>query len=206
MRHLLRLIFCCYPHFTTPNLVDFGEYSRRCSMFGSVGIANWDRRTRMGLTDLMPRRQQWNWVAGSLIMLVLTLSACSRAAEESGSSQSQRLETIEYKLATADSGTYVRPDDIVVARYRSLLSQLAERWRESSAQIADISVATKLQLRADGVDQKLLDFLEGMNLITPAPGKGFAEYAALYVVMRSQGRSHAIAMAALQVAESKDFP
>ena len=100
----------------------------------------------------------------------------------------------------------MRPEDIIVARFRSLLSQLSTRWREPPTRIADMSVATKQQLRKVGVDQKILGFLEGMNLITPVTGRDFPEYASLYVVMRSQGQSHEVAMAALRTARASDFP
>lgn len=121
-------------------------------------------------------------------------------------SQNQATDTTEYKLAVVDAGTYVSPDDIVVARFRSLLSQLSTRWAETPVRIADMSVAAKQRLRSFGIDQRALDFMEGMNLITPVAEKGFPEYTSLYIVMRNQGRSHDVAIAALRIARARDFP
>jgi hypothetical protein len=149
-----------------------------------------------------------------LAVLVLTACGCG-AGGGSGTTngpragtaaRSQTPETTEYKLAVVDAGTYVKPEDIVVARFRSLLSQLSTRWRETPTRIADMSVAAKQQLRKVGIDQQILGFMEGMNLITPVAGKGFPEYTSLYIVMRNQGRSHEVAIAALKIASASDFP
>jgi len=150
--------------------------------------------------------------AGTIAIALLTFCGCGEdgrgasANRTPAAGQTQTPDTIEYKLAVVDAGTYVKPDDIVVARFRSLVSQLSTRWAETPTRIADMSVAAKQQLSKFGIDQKILGFLEGMNLITPVEGKGFPEYASLYVVMRNQGQSHDVAMAALRIAKARDFP
>lgn len=170
---------------------------------GTIAVAVASRAALCAPKGLVPR-----FIA--IVTLPFLLSVVSAASAPVSDIRSVgpnvQTDTIEYKLAVVDAGTYVKPDDLVVARFRSLLSQLETRWRESTTRVADMSVATKNQLRKVGVDQKILGFMEGMNSIKPVAGKGFAEYAAFYVTIREQGRSHSVAIAALRVAKATDFP
>ena len=86
-------------------------------------------------------------------------------------------EPLEYKLAVIDAGHSVPKDDITVARFRSLLRQLSEKYVESPQQIADISVNAQALLRQEGVPERILNIMEGLNqvLITRIPNQRYSE-------------------------------
>jgi hypothetical protein len=101
-------------------------------------------------------------------------------------------EPLDYQLACVDAGELVSHDDITVARFRSLLSQLSGKYVESPQQIADISVKAKQLLRDEGISEKMLNMMEGLNqvLTQQMPNQRYAEYVATYVTMRKNGNSH----------------
>ena len=115
-----------------------------------------------------------------VLMAFLLLSALTTA---------QASESIEYKLATINAGGYVSKDHITVARFRSLLDQLSATFVENKNQIADMSVTAQNLLRKEGIEESLLNIMEGMNKLFPRKIKNqkYAEYAAAYVTLRSKG-------------------
>lgn len=123
--------------------------------------------------------------------LALLALACALAAPGAIASES-----IEYKLATLNAKSYVAKDHITVARFRSLLNQLSATYIESSQEIADMSVIAQQQMRKDGIDESLLNIMEGMNqlFIVKVANQKYAEYAAAYATLRSSGQSHAQAL------------
>lgn len=100
--------------------------------------------------------------------------------------------SLEYKLAVVDAGGFVSKDDITIARFRSLLRQLSEKYVESPQQIADMSVKAKELLREEGVSEKMLTMMEGLNQVfsTQVPNQRYSEYVSLYIGLRRQGQSH----------------
>ncbi len=113
---------------------------------------------------------------------------------------SQASETLEHKLATIDAGRFVSPDDITVARFRSLLNQLSSSYVENKTQISDMSVTAQKLLRDDGIQEKILNIMEGMNSLFSGKYQNlkYAEYAAAYVTLRSKGNTHQQAIEGLQ--------
>ncbi len=109
-------------------------------------------------------------------------------------------EPIEYKLAVVDAGGYVSKDHITVARFRSLLQQLTSKFIEDRAKIAGMTVKAQKMLREKGVNQKMLDMMEGINKLFPRrfPNQQYAEYLAVYVNSRIQGQSHNETLGGLQ--------
>ena len=109
-------------------------------------------------------------------------------------------ESLEYKLATINAGGYVSKDHITVARFRSLLNQLSTTFVEDKQQIADMSVTAQNLLKKDGIQESLINIMEGMNQIFPRKidNHKYAEYAAAYVILRSKGQSHTEAIRGLQ--------
>ena len=101
-------------------------------------------------------------------------------------------ESLEYKLATINAGSYVSTDHITVARFRSLLSQLSTTYVENKQQIADMTVKAQQLLLNNGVNESLLNMMEGMNHLFQmrVENQKFAEYIAAYVALRSEGQSH----------------
>jgi hypothetical protein len=129
----------------------------------------------------------------------------SAAAPEVQSSVPQRemgssTESLEYKLAVVDAGGYVRPDDLTVARFRSLLDQLSAKYVENRTQIADMSVTGQKLLREKGVSQSIQSIMEGLNGVLDGPlgNQKYAEYIALYVQLRDSGKGHDAAVATLR--------
>jgi len=109
-------------------------------------------------------------------------------------------ESLEYKLATINAGGYVSKDHITVARFRSLLNQLSATFVEDKQQIADMSVTAQNLLKKEGVQESLINIMEGMNQLFPRKieNQKYAEYAAAYVTLRSKGQSHTEAIRGLQ--------
>jgi hypothetical protein len=109
-------------------------------------------------------------------------------------------ESLEYQLATINAGGYVPQDHITVARFRSLLSQLSFTFVENRQQIADMSVTAQQLLRQDGIDESLLNIMEGMNKLFPrnVGNQRYVRYASAYVTLRAKGYSHSQAVGGLR--------
>lgn len=136
-----------------------------------------------------------------LAVVVAALMACEgndRAPfPPARSSNAHDAESVEFKLAVVDTA-HPQPDELVVARFRSLLRQLGSRYGETDERIASMTVVGHNLLKKEGVRESLLTMMEGFNQIPAVAGQGkeFAEYVAMYVELRKSGRSHT---AALQV-------
>lgn len=109
-------------------------------------------------------------------------------------------ESLEYKLAVINAGGYVPKNHITVARFRSLLQQLSDTYVENRQQIADMTVTAQNLLRKEGIQENLLNIMEGMNQLfsKPVGNQKYAEYAAAYVTLRGKGQSHSQAMRGLK--------
>ena len=116
----------------------------------------------------------------------------NKKAESSSKSYSEADSPIEYKLAVIDAGGYVSKDHITVARFRSLLEQLSKTYVEDKQQIADMTVTTQNLLRKEGIQENLLDIMEGLNRLfaEPVENQKYAGYAVQYVTLREKGYSH----------------
>lgn len=109
-------------------------------------------------------------------------------------------ESLEYQLATINAGRYISSDHITVARFRSLLNQLSFTYVENKQQIADMSVKATELLKKEGVEESLLNIMEGLNQLfaSKIENQKYAEYAAAYVTLRSKGQSHSQAIKSLK--------
>lgn len=112
----------------------------------------------------------------------------------------QAKEPLEYQLATINAGGYVSKDHITVARFRSLLNQLSSTYVENKQQIADMSVKAQQILKEDGVEESLLNIMEGLNQLfsRKIENQKYAEYLAAYVTLRNKGQSHSQAISGLK--------
>lgn len=101
--------------------------------------------------------------------------------------------SLEYELALSNAKGYISEHDISVRRFAALLRQLNATFPESEEEIANISVNVVKILDKDGIDQSLLELMEGMNRILSHPVKNqkYVEYAAVYTGGRRGGYSHA---------------
>jgi hypothetical protein len=121
--------------------------------------------------------------------------ACASAPVYGGESKGG--DSLEYKLAVINAETYVREDDLVVARFRSLLRQLDQTFAEDVATIGNISVKAKNMLGGEGIRLDMLAMMEGINRTKPLKAPKYAEYVGAYVVNRTQGLTHDRAIAGL---------
>lgn len=114
-----------------------------------------------------------------------------KSAFEQPAPQSES-ESMEYMLACIDAGYYVPRDDASVEKFRTLLHQLDEKFIENERQIGDTSVSTKFLLRDNGIQESLLNIMEGMNQLFSSKPENikYAEYTSIYLGMRKKEYSH----------------
>jgi hypothetical protein len=101
--------------------------------------------------------------------LTVLLAACAPrtdAGSEGGAPAEPRpaeTDTVEYKLAVVDAGTYVAPDDPVVDEFAEALDVLESRCPDNTrAEIGDQTVSIQEQLAEEGIFEGLLDILRNV--------------------------------------------
>lgn len=99
---------------------------------------------------------------------------------------------LAHKLANINARGYVSPDHLTVSRFRSLLNQMSGKFTENEQQIADMSVKALELLENEGVQERLLTIMEGLNSL-PVTAKGlpsswheYRQYVAMYVTSRTE--------------------
>ncbi len=99
---------------------------------------------------------------------------------------------LEYKLACINANEMVSKDHITVTRFRSLLNQLSKSFSEDKESIADMSAKTRELLSNEGINESLLNIMEGINRIVSINGakRKYAHYAAAYLMLRKMGYGH----------------
>lgn len=109
--------------------------------------------------------------------------------------------SMEYMLACIDVGYYLPRNDTSIERFRALLQQLDVKFIEDENQIGDMSVSTKFLLRDDGIQESLLNIMEGMNQLFSGKSEDvkYAEYTSLYMGMRKKEYSHDNAIKGLKM-------
>jgi len=107
---------------------------------------------------------------------------------------------LEYKLAVINAGGYVSENHVTVARFRSLLNQLSNTYVENRQQIADSSVKAQEMLKDKGIEESLLNIMEGMNqlFLRKIENQKYSEYVVAYIVLRNKGESHREAIEGLK--------
>lgn len=135
---------------------------------------------------------------GLIVFIVVMMWVCGVFTTEKESTTPPEVkpqpksESLEFKLATIEKG-YVSRDDIIIARFRSLLEQLDAKFIENKTQISDMSVgAQKLLREEEGIKESLLNIMEGMNRLFSSESANlkYSEYASAYMVLRTKGQSH----------------
>ena len=110
-------------------------------------------------------------------------------------------EPLEYRLAVISTGGFVREDDIIIERFRSILDQLSQNYAEDPQQIANMSVIVRDRMKATGVNESLLNIMEGLNQLLWPQDSGkrrYSEFAFAYAGLRNKGLSHGEAIESLQ--------
>jgi len=98
-------------------------------------------------------------------------------------------QTIGYKLAVIDKNGYVDENDLIVKRYTSMVKQLDFKYTEDSVQIADMTVSGRNQLIKFGIEQSMIEVMQGINtLFDPySKNKHYSDYVSMYIILRSKG-------------------
>lgn len=98
--------------------------------------------------------------------------------------------SLAHKLANINERGYVSSDHFTVARFRSLLNQMSGKFNENEQQISDMSVKALELLEQEGVHERLLNIMEGLNTL-PVTARGlpsswheYRQYVSLYVSAR----------------------
>ena len=128
-----------------------------------------------------------------LAIAILATFQASQACELEGKSP-------EYLLAFIDNGGCIADDDILVARFRSLLDMLSVAFPDQTREsIGDGIVTARKSMRERGISESLLKIAEGLNraFIQNETGVRFKGAIVWYEYMRMRGLSHWEAVAQL---------
>jgi hypothetical protein len=125
------------------------------------------------------------------VMCALVASFVPASAAEAETERSPA-----YNLAFIDNG---RVDDLLEARFQSLLNQLSGTYNSDQGEIADQTVKCQELLQKDGISESLLNIMEGMNQIfdTANHNQKYSQWLAAYIVERDKGVSHDKAISGL---------
>lgn len=110
-------------------------------------------------------------------------------------------ESLEYRLAVVNTESFVIEGDPVIGRFSSLLDQLSNNYVEDRQQIANISIIICDKMKSNGIDESLLDIMDGLNkLIWPQDFKKrrYSEYLITYASLRNKGLNKQEAIETLQ--------
>jgi hypothetical protein len=107
---------------------------------------------------------------------------------------------MEYTLAFLDADGYISEDHISVSRCRSLLAQLSSTYGADKDRIGNATVAMQNELKKVGVNEKIINILEGMNRIylSRKANKTYEQCGAAYIILRKKGSSHSEAIIGLR--------
>ena len=136
----------------------------------------------------------------AVLAAAIVLLSCGDDGEQRSSVQKRQSEySWEYKLASIDAGGFIEENDIMVARFRSLLHQLSNKDDSNLQYISDASVRAINLLKGKGVEESLLNLMEGISSIRDRDleGKDYDGYCAAYIHLRARGLSHPRAVAGI---------
>lgn len=108
--------------------------------------------------------------------------------------------SLGYKLAVVETGNYYYESDLKVKRYNSLINQLSGKYVDNKQQIANITVTAKQILTENGIDENMINIMEGMNKIYDLNNsyRKYNEYSSCYVIFRINGYNHDKSLSLLQ--------
>jgi hypothetical protein len=136
---------------------------------------------------------QWKIIFNGLAVFWMLLLAAMSIWGGNTPTHTIKEESLEYRLAVINTGGNISENDPTIARFRSLLNQLSQSYMEDTQQIANMSVIIRDRLSANGIDESLLNIMEGLNqLLWPNESnkKGYSEYAFAYAGLRNKGLPH----------------
>lgn len=110
-------------------------------------------------------------------------------------------ESLEYRLAVVNTESFVIEGDPIIGRFSSMLDQLSANYLEDRQQIANISIIICDKMKSNGIDESLLDIMDGLDkLIWPQDFKKrrYSEYLITYASLRNKGLNKQEAIETLQ--------
>jgi hypothetical protein len=107
---------------------------------------------------------------------------------------------MEYTLAYLDADGSISEDHISVSRCRSLLEQLSSTYDADKDRIGNATVAMQNELKKVGVNEKIINLLEGMNRIYLGrkANQTYEQCGAAYIILRKKSVSHSEAIIGLR--------
>jgi len=126
------------------------------------------------------------------------MASCSNKGSTSSDFAAQ---PIEVKLAYWDG---VVGDEVKIARYRSLLSQLSGIYVDSPQGIYETIYVSQQLLKKDGIKESNLNIMVALNRIfaVKVPNQKIDPIAGAYITLRDQGMSNEQAIASLSALAS----
>jgi hypothetical protein len=119
-------------------------------------------------------RQGWNaWLRAST-MIAVTLAVfvgcggSSGTGGGNGQSGGSASSSIEYKLASVDTGARLNPGDPIIAEYGDALDSLQQKCKDSRNLLAKYSLKAKQVLRKKGVDLSAFAVLRAVDGSIPS--------------------------------------
>lgn len=109
-------------------------------------------------------------------------------------------QSLGCKMATVDTKKYYTETDPLVKRYNNMFNQLDVKYLENKDQIADMTVTAKNELEKIGLNEPMINIMEGISRLTDAntKNKKYADNISCYIIFRSQGFSHYDALKKMQ--------
>jgi hypothetical protein len=119
-------------------------------------------------------RQSWNaWLRAST-MIAVTLAVfvgcggSSGTGGGNGQSGGSASSSIEYRLASVDTGARLNPGDPIIAEYGDALDSLQQKCKDSRNLLAKYSLKAKQVLRKKGVDLSAFAVLRAVDGSIPS--------------------------------------
>ncbi len=100
--------------------------------------------------------------------------------------------SLAQQLTLLDDYGHRNDNSIIVNRFRYLLDSLSNSFNEDKQDIAEITFICKKMLADRGVDESLLNIMEGFNSIFEKKTgyTRYKEYVAAYIQSRAKGATH----------------
>lgn len=96
-------------------------------------------------------------------------------------------ESIAYKLAVLEAGTYVEEDSQLVRRFDNLLRLIDNRYSVSQQQIGDMTYKLKEVAEERGLKVSMVKVMEGATQIRRLT---YPEYLGNYLTLKERGYAH----------------
>ncbi len=125
------------------------------------------------------------WVLGIFLCLFLI----GKFVGDNKGENKTKEQPLEYTLAVIDAGESVSEDDIRIARFRSLLTQLSSKYAETPEKIGNMTAFIKQKLHDNGINESMLNIMEGINTL-PVGNQKYDTYLTLYLSSRIGSMTH----------------